>query len=180
MSVRCPGGTNDSLAWKCSDLYNQVIVPNLLPSKYFIISDEALSSTESVLTPFSGTGLGPWLDSFNYHLSAMRQRIERAFGILTARWGIFWRPLSCEFSKWSVVIRVCAKLHNLYIDFGEMDVQEPMEDDVQEGDDTQAYLNICNELNLGDIPVDNQNGSMKRLRITNYLRSMGWLRPFQG
>ena len=29
----------------------------------------------------------------------MRQSIERAFGLLTRRWGIFWRPLQCDYGS---------------------------------------------------------------------------------
>ena len=42
-------------------------------------------------------------DAFNYLLSE-----QRAFGILVARFGIFWHPLRLK-----MVIRVCAKLHNI-------------------------------------------------------------------
>ena len=78
------GSTNDVIAWRGSNVY-QFIADGYLPSKYFINGDDAFDCTDQVLTPYAGHGLGPWKDSFNYHLSSMRQCIERAFGILTQR-----------------------------------------------------------------------------------------------
>ena len=49
----------------------------------------------------------------------MRQCIKRAFGLLTCRWGIFWRPLQCDFNHWPLVCTVAAKLHNFCIDMNE-------------------------------------------------------------
>ncbi len=62
---------------------------NRLPPDYFFIGDEAFSNTDQFLVPYSGQGLGPWKDSFNFHLSRMRQCIERAFGMMTADLGYF-------------------------------------------------------------------------------------------
>jgi hypothetical protein len=86
MSANFPGSTNDSLAWVMSKEYTDMISNNLLQE----------SSTEQILFPFEGRGIGVWRDSFNYHLSAMRQCIERA-------WGSFWRSLTCAMDKWSLV-----------------------------------------------------------------------------
>lgn len=36
--------------------------------------------------------------------------------MLTARFGVLWRPLRTAFCRWSLVLTVCAKLHNLLID----------------------------------------------------------------
>ena len=45
--------------------------------------------SDQLLTPWGGHGLDLWRDSFNFHLSSMRQCIERAFAHLTQKWGIF-------------------------------------------------------------------------------------------
>ena len=45
----------------------------------------------------------------------MRQCIERAFGILVARWLILSKPLQVAKNKWTLVSRVCAKLHNFLV-----------------------------------------------------------------
>ncbi len=97
-SARSSGGTHDHVAWGGCQLYN-MISQNHLPEEYYFIGDEAFVNTNQFLIPWSGTGLGKFKDSFNYHLSSMRQCIERAFGLLTQRWGIFWRPLRCRYIK---------------------------------------------------------------------------------
>lgn len=55
-------------------------------------------------------------DAFNFLLSRQRQVIERAFGLLVGRFGVFWRPLRMKMSHIPLVIRVCCKLHNICID----------------------------------------------------------------
>jgi hypothetical protein len=85
------GSTNDILAWDMS-AFKSLLDEGRLSEDFFVIGDEAFQNTQQFLTPWSGRGLivsDPYKDSFNYHLSAMRQCIERAFGILTQRWGIF-------------------------------------------------------------------------------------------
>jgi hypothetical protein len=109
------GSTHDSMALEFTNFKSQ-LDGGRLPHPYYVVGDEAFSNTQQFLVPWSGTGLGDWKDSFNYHLSSMRQCIERAFGLLTKRWGVFWRALQCQFSKWSTVAMVCAKLHNFCVD----------------------------------------------------------------
>lgn len=55
-------------------------------------------------------------DTFNYYLSLNRQVIERAFGILVARWGILWRPLRFNQEKNSLLVRVLCRLHNICVE----------------------------------------------------------------
>jgi hypothetical protein len=85
-----------------------------LPEKYFLIGDEAFTCSDQMLSPwpgkwfelcvvinlfffthqlfFKGRGIDRYKDAFNYWLSHSRQAVKRSFGILTQRWGIFWRP----------------------------------------------------------------------------------------
>ena len=144
VSAKFPGSTNDSLAWQSCNFYLQYIMEKKLPKEFFIIGDEAFPCTEYLLTPYSGRHLGIWKDSFNFHLSAMRQTIERAFGILTRRWGIFWRPLSMAMSRWSLVITVCAKLHNLCIEQGLVEIPLAVED-LQDADNILPIMNESTE-----------------------------------
>ena len=67
-----------------------------LASDYHIVLDDAYSCTDQELTPWKGRALPPDKDAFNYYLSLHRQVVERAFGLLIQRWGIFWRPLRVE------------------------------------------------------------------------------------
>ena len=53
-----PGSTNDSVAWQLTHVYTAIVQKKLLPEQYYFICDEAVSSTETVLSPFSGRGIG--------------------------------------------------------------------------------------------------------------------------
>jgi hypothetical protein len=53
--------------------------------------------------------------SFNYHLSRMRQNVERAFGLLVARFGVLWRPLRCEFERIPGLLNALCRLHNFCV-----------------------------------------------------------------
>jgi hypothetical protein len=115
------GSSHDAGCWERSNLRHIFNDLNGLPLPYYVIGDEAFANTKQFLVPWGGQNLQKWKDSFNYHLSAMRQCIERAFGRLVKRWGIFWRPLSFRFDKWATVTMVCAKLHNFCIENADRD-----------------------------------------------------------
>ena len=144
----------------------------MLPRQYYLIGDEAFTNTPQFLTPYSGMGIEIWPDSFNYHLSSMRQCIERAFGLLTKRWGIFWRPLSCRQSKWSTVCTVAAKLHNFCIDLN-ITVFERYPEDVHDGDEWIVLDNRREDDALLRGPACGNT----RVEITRRLESDGARRP---
>ena len=184
VSSRFPGATNDSLAWDLSGLNNTVFKCNRLPPPYYAICDEALPCTENVLSPYGGQNLGVAKDSFNYHLSAMRQCIERAFAVLVGVWGVFWRELTCDYNKWPQIVQVCCKLHNLRIDFndnrddtsdGFSDLRRP-EDHVA-GDTSEVFMNQYYAENAGEWPQNAHSSSARRIKITSLLESNGFRRP---
>eukprot|EP00600_Ochromonadales_sp_CCMP1393_P011227 CAMPEP_0175017390 /NCGR_PEP_ID=MMETSP0005-20121125/12371_1 /TAXON_ID=420556 /ORGANISM="Ochromonas sp., Strain CCMP1393" /LENGTH=398 /DNA_ID=CAMNT_0016274799 /DNA_START=829 /DNA_END=2026 /DNA_ORIENTATION=+ len=74
------GSTNDVVAWDISAMKRELDAGSL-PLEYFFIGDEAFVNSNQLMVPWSGHGLDPWRDSFNFHLSSMRQCIERAFVI---------------------------------------------------------------------------------------------------
>ena len=88
--------THDGTSYILSAISN-MIKNGLLDSMYHIVLDEAYICMEQELSPWKGKHLPESKDSFNYYLSLHRQSIERAFGILVQRWGIFWRPLHVRF-----------------------------------------------------------------------------------
>ena len=133
------GSTHDSLAWQSLWLKQQIDAGRL-PSQYFLIGDEAFSCSNQMLSPWPGSGIGRWKDSFNYHLSKCRQCIERAFGMLVRRWGIFQRKLSCDLERWYKVATVCARLHNYCCDRNLPDVPR-WEEDIRPSDLPVVFLN---------------------------------------
>ena len=109
-------------------------------------------------------------------MSLHRQVVERAFGLLIQRWGIFWRPLRVEMEFIPLLIRVACKLHNVCIDrFGKHQNVTPFIDsnhtDVQRGDNAEA-------LNTDGVGNDRGNGrSDTRQRLTDTLHIAGITRP---
>ena len=168
------GSTNDILAWDLSTM-KLLMEQGRLPLPYYFIGDEAFTNSAQLLTPWSGHGLDTWKDSFNYHLSSMRQCIERAFGLLTQRWGIFWRPLRCSFDKWTLVCTVAAKLHNFCIDMkegGASDIPMRNNSDWQDGDHPSVFMNG----NDDTADLERPTGDTRR-RITEELYRNGVRRP---
>ena len=145
-SCKSAGSTNDILAWDISSFKFQMD-DGMLPLDFYIVGDEAFTCSNQLLVPWSGRGLDEWKDSFNYHLSVMRQCIERAFALLTNRWGIFWRPLRCAYKRWSLICMVCAKLHNYCIDMGE-------------GKPSDIYMRRDEDHEDGDAPIVELNGNL--------------------
>jgi hypothetical protein len=108
IAVSCThsSSTIDIIAWQDTNIFQMLEIERQLPEKYFLIGVEAFSNTFQFLSPWSGRGLDPYRDSFNFWLSHSRQCVERSFGILTQRWGIFLRPFRFSFDRWSLVVMV--------------------------------------------------------------------------
>ena len=145
-----------------------------LPQGFYGVGDEAFVCSDTLLTPWSGRGLDRNKDSFNCLLSAMRQCIERAFGMFVGRWGIFRRPLTFGAQKWGLVLGVCAKLHNYCIRQGESKPLSALQIDVQEGDEETV---LDNQQNYGLINKAGGVGSSLRRNITAAVGEWGQIRP---
>lgn len=133
LTAKNTGSTNDNVAWETSAL-GDALSAKKLAAEYFIGGDEAFTCTESLVSPWHGRGIGVWKDSFNYWLSHSRQTIERAFGMLVARWGIYWRKFRFAYDRWSLVIAVTMKLHNLCVDRAVDPPLRRFHEDHEEGD----------------------------------------------
>lgn len=77
----------------------------------FFVADDAFALTESMMKPYSKRHLNEKEKIFNYRLSRARRTIENAFGILAARWRIFWRPIAVNPTTADNII-VSAICHN--------------------------------------------------------------------
>ena len=80
LCARNSGSSHDSIVWAGCELF-RALEAGKLPSRFYIVGDEAFVNSYQLLTPWSGRGIGVWKDSFNFHLSGMRQCIERASGM---------------------------------------------------------------------------------------------------
>ena len=177
-SAKHTGSTNDVVAIDgCEG--GRILLgksPIELPVGYYGIGDEAFICSDTLLTPWSGRGLEQNKDSFNFLLSAMRQCIERAFGVFVGRWGLFRRPLVFGASKWGLVTGVCAKLHNYCIRQGESDPGPPLSTDMQVGDDEVIF---DNNLSTSSVFVNRRGGigSTLRRNLTTAIGEWGQMRP---
>lgn len=175
ISMQVCSSTHDSTAYILSDL-SKAIRDGRLPSWAHIVLDEAYVNTTQELSPYKGKNLGLYEDSFNYHLSLHRQVVERAFGLLVGRWGIFWRPLCVSFHKIPLIIRVACKLHNLCVDrFGHA-VPLVMQRDIRPNDVANPFFTDGTTGLYRGRRTDLEE-SNTRLSLTNRLRELQISRP---
>ena len=192
LSVKSPGSTNDCIAWEFTSHYSQIHCGNMLPDNMFYIGDQGFVNTNSFLTPIGGNRLSPAEDGYNYHLSRMRQNVERAFGLMVRKWGIFWRPLSFAYDRWHLAITCCAKLHNFCIDQRlsqneeEISNEMPFANDVQTNDDIGVLTDEFGLWRPVVIPGDDNETEVvgrtifcddRRKAIVHSFEMNGWVRP---
>ena len=172
-SAKHTGSTNDCIAWDTTALCN-ALREGQLPPQYFLAGDEAFSCTDFMQSPWPGRGLGLYKDSYNYWLSHSRQAIERAFGMLVRRWGIYWRKFSFSLDRWSKVVMITMKLHNFCHDRSDTIIARRHEEDVLEGDEYTVLDN--NEEEEDRLLRQRATGDRRRF-ITNELQRVGRVRP---
>jgi hypothetical protein len=174
VSLETPGSTNDARAYQEASI-SRVVAD--LPCGVYIVGDNAYPVSEHLLTPFTANQLStPYHDSFNFHVSQLRIRIEMAFGILTTKWGIFRSPLQTNLTTASLIIQCAMKLHNYVIrqKYGASD------DYSVEQESIDALPNPHDEHGLGYLPSDGsteRGASFLRMYLVNELRSRNTLRP---
>ncbi len=98
ISSKLCSSTNDNTSYIVTQM-SKDIKARMLPKQYHVVLDEAYPCTEQEMSPWKGRNLPVDKDAFNYYLSLNRQVIERAFGVLLQRWGIFWRLLKMSMCK---------------------------------------------------------------------------------
>jgi len=105
-----PGGMGDSIAylrWKLSQLSER------FPRGLYLAGDNAYTSSNTLLTPFTRPNTTTSSrDSFNFHLSQLRNRVEMVFGLLVNKWRIFKSPLCVGMKNVGKVVHVACILHN--------------------------------------------------------------------
>eukprot|EP00918_Siedleckia_nematoides_P073861 GHVU01161323.1.p1 GENE.GHVU01161323.1~~GHVU01161323.1.p1 ORF type:complete len:427 (-),score=21.48 GHVU01161323.1:63-1343(-) len=111
--VAKPGGTNDVVAFAASAMQHMI---ECLPRGRYVVGDNAYVPTEHLMTPFAGSQRAfPGHDSFNFHLSQLRIRIEQAFGLMVGRWRILKGPLQVKLRHVGKVVMCISRLHNYCI-----------------------------------------------------------------
>lgn len=85
---------------------------HLGPMPYVFVGDEAFPLQSHLLRPFPGKGCPLNQTIFNYRLSRARRVVENAFGILAARWRVFFTRLDVR-PQWTIdIVKAACVLHN--------------------------------------------------------------------
>lgn len=115
-----PGSVHDSRIFRNSPLYRDHLYP---PEGYFIIGDSGYPCRRNpiaIVTPYREP-LTPEKRAFNLALSRARVIVERAFGLLKARWRIiFTKALEVKIRTGIRVLAACTALHNLCVTEGDV------------------------------------------------------------
>ena len=83
---------------------------HMLP--YVIVADDIFPLKPWMMKPYGGNGIPENSRVFNYRLSRARRTIENAFGILSAKWRIFRRPIRASPDTVESIIKATVCLHN--------------------------------------------------------------------
>ena len=125
--MRNPGATNDIVAYEQTGLKEEFAAGKPMSAGHFVM-DEAYACIggNHHLCPYSKHQLTAArrandmerLDSmlvFNNRLSSQRITVERAFGMLLRRWGMFWHDMAYTVADTISITTACVRLHNLCI-----------------------------------------------------------------
>ena len=93
----------------------KVIGTHSLPPVF--VGDQAFPLRKNLMRPFPGNehDLSRSKRIFNYRLSRARMSVENAFGVLAARWRIFYRPIDSKLETVKNITMACVCLHNYLV-----------------------------------------------------------------
>lgn len=85
---------------------------------FVFVADDAFPLVDRIMKPFTPPRRGHLTDAekiFNYRLSRARRCVENSFGILTAKFICFARPLLCFPERAQKIVSACCVLHNHFL-----------------------------------------------------------------
>lgn len=81
------------------------IEPNGPPLSYVLLADEAFPLKQYMMRPYlRSSRLNLQKKVFNYRLSRARRVVKSSFGIMTARWRIYRRPIISSISTAAKIV----------------------------------------------------------------------------
>lgn len=83
---------------------------------FMLVADDAFALRPNVMKPYPGRELTVAQRIYNYRLSRTRRIVENAFGILSARFRVFRRPIYLDADKTKRITLACSALHNFLIE----------------------------------------------------------------
>lgn len=124
VSIGSNGRNSDAGIFNNSDFGSKIIDGTLdlpadqpltagLPSMpHVFVADEAFPLCRNVMRPFPARVLTQSKRIFNYRLSKARRTVENAFGIMSAKFRVFRKPLCLKPENVDKVVQACVCLHN--------------------------------------------------------------------
>lgn len=88
---------------------------------YVFVGDEAYPLMRNLLRPYPRSQLDPAKEYFNDRLSRARKCVECAFGIMTAKWRLLWKPIETGLDFCDDIVKAMCILHNTIIDHDGVD-----------------------------------------------------------
>uniref|UniRef100_A0A674DMB6 DDE Tnp4 domain-containing protein n=1 Tax=Salmo trutta TaxID=8032 RepID=A0A674DMB6_SALTR len=79
---------------------------------YTMVGDAAFPLKPHLMRPYAGNNISYEKEMFNYRLCRARMTVEKAFGILAARWRILYQKINLLPSKVDTLVVVMCILHN--------------------------------------------------------------------
>ena len=147
---------------------------------YYLVGDDIFALKPWLMKPYSG-GCNIQQEVFNYRLSRARRTIENTFGIMSARWRIFCKPIRADINTVDGIVQACVVLHNYlmttenarYTPSGFIDSQTA--EGIVEGDWRKIVQHDANVAlhHPGRIATRNYNFESKLVRqsLTDYVNS---------
>ncbi|EEY63252.1 uncharacterized protein PITG_15487 [Phytophthora infestans T30-4] len=159
-----PGSTNDARDFRGTGVARNI---SSFPTGMYIIGDNAY----------------PYHDSFNFHASQIRIRIETAFGRLTTKWRVFRSPISRNLSNATTTIYTAMVLHNYVINRRIIsDADYCLFDEsirpIRVSQRVQILNDVANLMGyMSSDPVVEEGNSYMRDYIAQHLRANNTVRP---
>lgn len=94
---------------------DEVLYEGGIKMPYVAVADEAFPLLKHVMRPYPGKTLNRERSIYNYRLSRARRVVENAFGILAARWRVFYKPFEISVQLVDKVVKACCVLHNFLL-----------------------------------------------------------------
>lgn len=130
--VGYPGSVHDAKVLHNSPIFTRSLYP---PPGYYLLADGAYPCIQTpigIITPFKTPLRGRIQEHFNAHHARARSVVERAFGVMKARWSATLnKSLEVSPTYAPVVVACCAFLHNICIGTND-GVDEVNEEDTEE------------------------------------------------
>ncbi|KAK5637772.1 hypothetical protein RI129_000043 [Pyrocoelia pectoralis] len=156
--VGYPGSVHDARVFHRSPMYDMCMTNASFPNNSHLLGDSAYPTNLHLLTPFRENGhLTQRQIKYNICHAATRCIIERAFGLLKARWRrLLYLELHNTYYLPHVILAACV-LHNLCVLHKD---ESPQLDAIKDQDDIQDATEIVGF---------NRSGAEKRDAIMNIL-----------